>query len=127
MKRHSYAERGADIYEPCCGDHRTEHSMNELEQRGVIEIRDGRYADTGAPADCGGGDGYYWYELPPGERVIREAYGPFASLESAKDAAATQPSQREVEAILDKLAREGLIECAVIDGEKWYWRARKDH
>ena len=38
--------------------------MNELEQRGVIEIRDGRYADTGAPADCGGGDGYYlsWHQ-----------------------------------------------------------------
>ena len=101
--------------------------MNELEQRGVIEIRDGRYADTRAPADCGGGDGYYWYELAPGERVIREVYRPFASLETAKDAAATQPSQRQVEAILDKLAQEGLIESAVINGEKWYWRARKDH
>jgi hypothetical protein len=101
--------------------------VNELEQRGVIEIRDGRYVDTGPPADCGGGDGYYWYELAAGERVIREAYGPFASLEAAKDAAATQPSQRQVEAILDKLAQEGLIDCTVIDGEKWYWRAGKDH
>jgi hypothetical protein len=36
--------------------------MNELE-RGVIKICDGCCADTDAPADCGGGDGYYWFEL----------------------------------------------------------------
>jgi hypothetical protein len=29
----------------------------------VIKIRNGCWADTGAPADCGGGDGYYWFEL----------------------------------------------------------------
>ena len=33
--------------------------MNELEQRGVIEIRDGRYADTRAARRLGGEDSYY--------------------------------------------------------------------
>jgi hypothetical protein len=93
-------------------------------ERGVLEIRNGRYVDTDAPVDCP--DGHYWFATD--EKRISKIYGPFASSREAANAAAeTQLSQREVEAILNKLAQEGLIECTVIDGTKWYWRARKDH
>jgi hypothetical protein len=91
--------------------------MNNVE-RGVLEIRDGHYTDTGAPADCGGGDGFYWYEVAADE-LISELFGPFASREAANEAAATQLlSQRQIEAVLNSLAQMRAIESAVVDGEK---------
>jgi hypothetical protein len=97
--------------------------MNKLE-RGVLEIRNGRYADTDAPADCGGGDGFYWYEVSTDERLIRTLYGPFPTIEAAEEAAATPLSQREVEAVLDSLAEKGAVESILVDGEK-LWSVRK--
>jgi hypothetical protein len=99
--------------------------MNNME-RGVLEIRNGRYVDNGMPADCGGGDGFFWFELGPDEKLISKLYGPFPTLEAAEKAAATQLSQREVEAILDNLARKGVIESDVVDGERLWSVPKKD-
>jgi hypothetical protein len=97
--------------------------MNKLE-RGVLEIRNGHYVDTDAPADCGGGDGFYWYEVATDEKLIKALYGPFPTVEAAEAAAATPLSQREVEAVLNSLAQKGVIESAVVNGEK-LWSVRK--
>jgi hypothetical protein len=95
--------------------------MNKLE-RGVLEIRNGRYVDNGMPADCGGGDGFYWYEVATDEKLISRLYGPFpTSIEAAEAAAATQLSLRQVEAVLNNLARKGVIKSAVVNGEKRWW------
>ena len=92
-------------------------------ERGVLEIRNGRYVDTDAPVDCP--DGHYWYEVSTDERRISKIYGPFASSREAANAAAeTQLSQREVEAILDSLAEKGAVESILVDGEK-LWSVRK--
>ena len=65
---------------------------------------------TPAPADCGGGDGFYWYEVAADE-LISELYGPFDSREAANEAAATQLlSQRQIKAVLNSLAQKGVIE-----------------
>jgi hypothetical protein len=100
--------------------------MSKLE-RGILEIRNGRYVDNGMPADCGGGDGFYWYELASGEELISRLYGPFpTSIEAAEAAAATLLSQREVKAVLDSLAAKGAVESILVDGEKLWW-VRKEN
>lgn len=73
--------------------------MSKLE-RGVLEIRNGRYVDNGMPADVP--DGYFWFEISTDKKVISKVYGPFATTEAAEEAAAaTQLSEREVEDILN--------------------------
>jgi hypothetical protein len=56
---------------------------------------------------------------------ITEIYGPLPTIKAAEDAAATRPSRRQLEAVLDKMAQKGLIETAVVNGEK-RWYARKE-
>jgi hypothetical protein len=89
-------------------------------ERGVLEIRNGCYVDIGTPAHNKNGDGFYWFEVAPGEKIT-EGYGPFASLAAAQEAAATQPSLRQTETVLETLEQEGLIVSFIVDGEKRWW------
>ncbi len=79
-------------------------------------------ADLEGSANCGGGDGFYWYEAAADETLISELYGPFPAREAAQAAAATQPSRRQFEAVIDNLEQKGLVESAVVNGKK-RWRA----
>ena len=71
------------------------------------------------PPHCGGGDGFYWYEVAADE-LISELFGPFASREAANEAAATQTAEPASDRSRPQqlTAQMRAIESAVVDGEK---------
>jgi hypothetical protein len=96
--------------------------------RGVVEIRDGKFYD-GEPAWFPGAprpDGYYWFYLTDDRRIKNgRLNGPHPSLEAAAASAFAYLSLQDIELALEALAARGEIESRVRpDGVRQYWIPR---
>jgi hypothetical protein len=121
MTRHSETEeqmgkqkQQMQGYHPCQGT-----------DRGVVEIRDGKFYDGEAAwfPDTPSRDGFYWFYFTD-DHWIKDGRlcGPHASLEAAAESAVVYLDQQDIELALEALAARGeLGSCVRPDGVREYW------
>jgi hypothetical protein len=93
--------------------------------RGVVEIRDGKFYD-GEPAWFPGArrpDGFYWFYLTDDHRIENgRLNGPHPSLEAAAASAFAHLNLQDIELALEALEARGELEGRVRpDGVREYW------